>query len=703
MKRNWKIILLTCIVLLVVILLAVNLYKSGKKEVLSQFREQQFVHAQHLAIQIESFFLYHSWRLQKLSAWILPHYEDTEGKKVNIQDHLESFRKQMGKAHVRGIFLQDESGSMIGSTDRNMSGLIEGQSGFFAWAKKKENRGEVFVSPLSKTQPLNFLLAIPLYQEVQMRSQAREKFVGVLSVMVDLKEFLSAQLSMADPKKSLHELWIMDKGGTLIFHSLHPEMILRNISHGDESCNRCHNSFDYVEKIVKEGRGFVQYKLGNGPEELAAFVPMEFENASWVIVVNTPFDRVTAFAWKSLQGYMLLLGIVIAALIGSSTWIIRNSRLKVKAEEEAKHWREKEALEDTIRRSDKLYRTLVETMNDGLGAVNEDGFWTYANDRLCEMSGYSRDEIVGRPVTEFLDEGSRSILRDQMVKRKGGQREIYELSAIRKDGQKIFVLVSPKAIFDADGQFKGSFAVITDISQRKNAEEALKESEIRLRHLSSQLLTAQETERRRISRELHDELGQALTLMKIRLRSIEKALGKKQAGMREECQNILQYIDQIIENVRRLSRDLSPAILEDLGLTAALRWLIDNFVKNDSIQVSVDIPDINDLFSEDRQIIIYRTLQEVLTNIGKHAHARNVSLAVQKYDGRVSFTIHDDGRGFDLAQAAMKKPPERGLGLAIMDERARMLGGSLEIWSEEGKGTRITLHIPTRNPLAKEG
>ena len=315
-----------------------------------------------------------------------------------------------------------------------------------------------------------------------------------------------------------------------------------------------------------------------------------------------------------------------------------------------------------------------------------------------EMSGYAREEIIGRPVTEFLDSTSRQILKEKLANEAKGEIETYDLSAIRKDGHKHFVRISPKPIFDEKGRYKGSIAVVADISQRKQAEEALRESEKQLRQISSQLLTAQETERRRISRELHDELGQALTLMKIRLRSIEQALGKKQSGMREECQNILQYIDQIIENVRRLSRDLSPSILEDLGLTAALRWLTENFIKNDLIQVSLDIPDIDDLFSKDRQIIIYRILQEALTNIGKHAQARNVFLAVQKYDGTVSFSIHDDGRGFDLAQAAMKKPPERGLGLAIMDERAKMLGGSLEIWSEEGKGTRITLHIPTENP-----
>ena len=111
----------------------------------------------------------------------------------------------------------------------------------------------------------------------------------------------------------------------------------------------------------------------------------------------------------------------------------------------------------------------------------------------------------------------------------------------------------------------------------------------------------------------------------------------------------------------------------------------------------MDISDIDDLFSQDRQIIIYRILQETLTNIGKHARARDVSLAVQKYAGRVSFSIHDDGKGFDPPQVAMKKPSERGLGLAIMEERAQMLGGSLEIWSEEGKGTRITLNMPMDN------
>jgi PAS domain S-box-containing protein len=821
MKRNWKIILLTGTVLLVVILLAVNLYNSGKKEVLAQFREQQFIHAQHITIQIESFLLYHSWRLQELSRSIVRHYGDMGKKKFDIQGDLESFRKQMEKAHVKGILLQDRNSAIINSSDSNMSRIIEGQTEFLAWARKKENRGRVSVWPMSLPPPLRLLLAIPLYRETPNRGQRSKtggKFAGVLSLTVDLKEFLADQLVLSASNANLHQVWIVDREGRLLFHSEHQEMVSRNILQRDESCNQCHFSFDYAEKMLKEGHGFGEYKVRNGPEKLAAFAPLKFENAAWIVVVDSPLDEVTAFTWKSLKGYMILLGIVIVAFIGGSTLIIRNDRLKVKAEEEMRHWREKRSLEDKVRESEELfrtiietahdkiwtlnhlgnftfmnkrgkeifgykasewrgenitqvvhpedwakvqerwlniskvesyscelrinakdgqililsvnvaplyknekiigtvwfgrditehrqaqkalqesewrYRTLVETMNDGLVVISENGLLTYVNDQVCQRSGYSKDELIGRPVTVFLDETGKNILKEQMSKRIRGEHEAYEIPAIGKDGRKIFVLISPKPIFDENGHFKSSFAVITDITKQKRVEEALRESEKQLRHLSSQLLTAQETERRRISRELHDELGQALTLMKIRLRPIEEKLRKDQGAIRRECQNILQYIDQIIENVRRLSRDLSPSILEDLGLTAALRWLIDTFIKNDSIKVSVNIADIDNFFSQDQQIIIYRIAQEALTNIGKHAGAKNVSLVTQIDDTRVFLCIEDDGEGFDVARATMEEPSERGLGLAIMDERARMLGGSLEIWSQKGKGARITLSIP---------
>jgi signal transduction histidine kinase len=228
----------------------------------------------------------------------------------------------------------------------------------------------------------------------------------------------------------------------------------------------------------------------------------------------------------------------------------------------------------------------------------------------------------------------------------------------------------------------------------KKREEALRDSEKRLQFLSSQLLKAQEKERMRLSKELHDELGQALAILKHRVRSIQRKSLEGQSSVREECGDTIQYIDQIIENVRRLSRDLSPSVLEDLGLSAALRWLVENFVKQHPIQTSLEIANIDHLFSQEAQTNLYRIFQEAFTNIGKHARANNISFAVEKNEDHVSFFVEDDGEGFDMNQAKARNFDARGMGLATMEERARMLGAALNIESQPGEGTRIVLMIP---------
>ena len=234
-----------------------------------------------------------------------------------------------------------------------------------------------------------------------------------------------------------------------------------------------------------------------------------------------------------------------------------------------------------------------------------------------------------------------------------------------------------------------------ELEQRvEDRTSALRESTERLRVLSSHLLTAQERERRRISLELHDELGQSLTVLKLQLRGMKEKLQKDQIVLQEGCENTLQYVDQIIDNVRRLSRDLSPSILEDLGLTAALRWLIQDFAKHSNIDLSFKIPDIDKRFSKDAQIIIYRIFQEALTNIGKHAHATAVTALAEETEKQIELRIEDNGKGFDLNRIESQPSTEKSLGLMAMDERVRMLGGSLRIETEAGVGTKIHFNIP---------
>jgi signal transduction histidine kinase len=225
-------------------------------------------------------------------------------------------------------------------------------------------------------------------------------------------------------------------------------------------------------------------------------------------------------------------------------------------------------------------------------------------------------------------------------------------------------------------------------------EEALRDSEKRLRSLSSQLLKAQEKERKRLSIELHDELGQALALLKHRIRSIGKKLHEGQVLLHAECQDTNQYVDQIIDNVRRLSRDLSPSILEDLGLSSALRWLLEDFGKRHAMHTSLDIEDIDYLFSQEAQTNLYRIFQEALTNISKHADARHVSFTVKKKDSRVYFMMEDNGKGFAVNQVKEMQSFEKGMGLAAMEERVHMLGANLDLQSKENRGTRVSFWVP---------
>ena len=232
-------------------------------------------------------------------------------------------------------------------------------------------------------------------------------------------------------------------------------------------------------------------------------------------------------------------------------------------------------------------------------------------------------------------------------------------------------------------------------TERKKVEEALLESEESLHQLSVNLLTVQESERRRISFELHDELGQSLAALKIQVGSLGKILGSDSPEILiSGCEELRQSINLIIENVRRLSRDLSPVALDDLGIDVALEYLLTNFAKLHEIKITYELAEITHLFCQGAQRHIYRIIQESLNNIGKHAHATHVIITIEKRKNRVFLIVKDDGNGFNVEDIQSRKTAKSGMGLTAMGERVRILEGLLDIESEVGKGTTITVSLP---------
>jgi PAS domain S-box-containing protein len=232
------------------------------------------------------------------------------------------------------------------------------------------------------------------------------------------------------------------------------------------------------------------------------------------------------------------------------------------------------------------------------------------------------------------------------------------------------------------------------MEERRLAEEALRDSEQKLRLLTSQLLSVQEGERRRISRELHDELGQALTVLKIQLASVQDRLRGDQEDLKSDCERLFGYIDGVIENVRRLSWDLSPYILEDLGLSSSLRYLINEICLNHKIDSKVVIDRIDHLFNPETKINIYRIFQESLTNIARHAQASQIKVSIEKQVDKVCFMVQDNGCGFEKDKVMLKPLAQRGLGLTAMRERSLMAKGGLQILTRTGQGTKVTFMIP---------
>jgi|GEM_PF-1248925 len=371
--------------------------------------------------------------------------------------------------------------------------------------------------------------------------------------------------------------------------------------------------------------------------------------------------------------------------------------------EVAERWR----AERDLSHSRERYRLLIDTMNEGLAVQNTAGKLTYVNDRLCDMLGYSRDELIGHSILDFSNPACPDLLHGHLCGEEGCQGRHFEIELVRKDGKRIYTNVSPQPIVEPDGKIDGCFAVIMDLTDRRKAEENLRKSESELRLLSAQLLTAQEVERKRIAGELHDGISQSLSALKF---CLENSLGLFERYGIEKGMPVLRSLipkmQQEIEEVRRISMGLRPSTLDDLGIIPTIAWFCREFrgiYHNIQLDTRIDI--------EEHQVpsrikaVVYRIVQEGLNNVVRHAQADTVCIELRYTTPTLVLRISDNGHGFDLNEFTDQTASSRGMGLSSMKERAENSGGSLSIVSSRITGTSIQVswHTHTAVSLPRDG
>jgi len=357
--------------------------------------------------------------------------------------------------------------------------------------------------------------------------------------------------------------------------------------------------------------------------------------------------------------------------------------------------------EEALRKTHENYRLLVKNLPSIVYRGFKDWSVEFVDDKIEMLTGFNKEDFNSQKVKwsdlivkKDLETARQSFLRAL----KTDKSYVREYRIKTKAGEIYWIQDRGQIICNQKGEIEYVSGVFFDINERKYTEEALLKSEKELRILSSQLLTTEETERKRIARELHDSIGQALSAIKFIVENtIEKLRKDAVTSEIESLESIIPLTQKTIEEVRRIVRDLRPSILDDLGILATIAWYCREFQSiYSSVRIQKEITIKEYEIPASLKTLIYRIMQEALNNAAKHSQAEIVRLCLKKTGGKIQLAIEDNGQGFDFDESIYDKNSMRGFGLASMRERAELSGGSFAIKSVKGAGTSIRVMWPLK-------
>ena len=350
-------------------------------------------------------------------------------------------------------------------------------------------------------------------------------------------------------------------------------------------------------------------------------------------------------------------------------------------------------------RSDARMAAIVESSEDAIISKDLNGIISGWNAGAERLFGYTAAEIVGRSIAQLIPRsraGEQDLILDRI--KRGERVSHFETVRIAKDGREIDVAISASPVRNEAGVIVGAAKIERDITGRMEAERQVRNYASRLLVLSRKLLQAQEYERRRLARDLHDQVGQALTALKINLQVIERQPAARPVAAKiDEC---VQIADEAIQQVRTLVFDLRPPQLDELELGVALRTHAERLLTPANVALQFDAPAALPAIRDTLDIVCFRIMQEALTNILRHAGARNVWIELAVHDDALTLTVRDDGNGFDLDEAHRRALLGESMGLLSMEERAALVDGRIDITSAPGIGTTVRAMFPLQAPTS---
>ncbi|MFC2058670.1 PAS domain S-box protein [Chloroflexota bacterium] len=339
-----------------------------------------------------------------------------------------------------------------------------------------------------------------------------------------------------------------------------------------------------------------------------------------------------------------------------------------------------------LKRSEANYRDLFQNASDAIWVHDLEGRMIEANNACEKLTGYTLEELSARKAADFLAPDALDLAKEVRTKLLKGETidQRYEQRIIRKDGTAAIIELATRLV-TTDGKPVAFQNIARDVTEGRRMRD-------NLRFYLREILKTQEEERKRISRELHDDVAQSMLLLTRRLDDLISNPDSRLSKMTKEALGQIYNLGvKTHSSLRDYARSLRPDLLDHLGLISALEWMAEEMSQEHGIKVSVEVHGSEHDLSPETKLVLFRIAQEALSNIRRHAEAKNVLIKLQRVVQRVTMTISDDGKGFELPQRLGDLARTGRLGLTGMEERAGLIGGSLEVKSELGKGTIVTV------------